>query len=165
METIRTASGGPVAGYFVYMLRCAGGSLYTGITTDVGRRVGEHLSGASPGARYTRTHRPEALVALWRTEGRASASRLEYRIKRLSSAGKRALLTEPGRANELCRVGVGPEGTGPEAAESSAAERPEAGRSDVAPYEPVGETERERLWQTGVALARKADEADGAGRG
>ncbi len=160
METIRTANGVLATGYFVYMLRCAGGSLYTGITTDVSRRVGEHLSGAAPGARYTRVYQPKALVALWRAEGRASASRLEYRIKRLSSAEKRALLAAPERANELCRTSVEPEGAGPEEADAGA-----VGRSEVVPYEPVGKAERDRLWQAGVALAQKAGKRGGTKQG
>lgn len=88
--------------YFVYMLACEGGSLYTGITTDIARRLREHLGGRARGARYTRTHRPQELVALWTCEGRDEASRLEYRIKRLSRSEKEALLAHPLRAGELC---------------------------------------------------------------
>lgn len=69
--------------------------MYTGITTDVSRRLREHLSGQMPGARYTRTHVPEELVALWRTEGRPAASRLEYRIKRLQAEQKWKLVEDP----------------------------------------------------------------------
>lgn len=90
-----------VANYCVYMLRCKDGSLYTGITTDVGRRMREHLSGQAPGARYTRVHVPEELVALWRTEGRPAASRLEYRIKRLPAAEKRRLVENPHLVSQL----------------------------------------------------------------
>lgn len=50
--------------YYVYMLRCRGGSLYTGMTNDVARRMAMHCSGR--GAKYTRAHPPEALAALWR---------------------------------------------------------------------------------------------------
>ena len=81
--------------YYVYMLRCEGETLYTGITTNVVRRMREHLAGAPLGARYTQTHRPLELAALWRTEGRAAASRLEYRIKRLPASEKRALAASP----------------------------------------------------------------------
>ncbi len=52
--------------YFVYMVRCAGGQLYTGITTDIRRRLREHLSGKEPGARYTRLNPPVELEALCR---------------------------------------------------------------------------------------------------
>jgi putative endonuclease len=86
--------------YFVYMVRCAGGQLYTGITTDIGRRLREHLSGKEPGARYTRLNPPVELEALWAAEGRAAASRLEYRIKRLSRAQKEGFIADPSLAGE-----------------------------------------------------------------
>ena len=47
--------------YYVYMLRCRGGSLYTGMTNDVARRMAMHCSGR--GAKYTRAHPPEVLAA------------------------------------------------------------------------------------------------------
>ena len=84
-----------MASYFVYVVSCEGGSLYTGITTDVARRLKEHLSGKAPGARYTRVRPPEGLAAVWQTEGRVAASRLEYRIKHLSAAQKRTLVASP----------------------------------------------------------------------
>ena len=60
--------------YYVYMLRCRGGSLYTGMTNDVARRMAMHCSGR--GAKYTRAHPPEALAALWRCGDKITASRL-----------------------------------------------------------------------------------------
>lgn len=84
-----------MSSYFVYVVSCEGGSLYTGITTDVVRRLREHLSGKAPGARYTRVRPPEALVAVWQTEGRVAASRLEWRIKHLSATDKRTLVARP----------------------------------------------------------------------
>ena len=101
MPSEKQRAGAFVTKYYVYMLRCEDGSLYTGITTDVGRRMREHLSGQAPGARYTRVHVPEELVALWRTEGRAAASRLEYRIKRLPAAEKRRLVESPYLVSQL----------------------------------------------------------------
>ena len=89
-----------MARYFVYIVRCEGGQLYTGITTDVGRRMREHLSGKEPGARYTRLNPPVSLEALWETEGRSSASRLEYHIKRLPRAKKEGLLADPSLAGD-----------------------------------------------------------------
>lgn len=89
-----------MANYFVYMVRCEGGQLYTGITTDIGRRLREHLSGRKPGARYTRLNPPVELEALWVTEGRASASRLEYRIKRMSRSQKEGLVSDPSLVGE-----------------------------------------------------------------
>jgi len=73
------------------MLRCADGSLYTGITTDVARRVVEHNGDSGLGARYTRSRRPVALVYAEPADNRAAASRREAAIKRLDRARKLAL--------------------------------------------------------------------------
>ena len=73
------------------MLRCADGSLYTGITTDVGRRVAEHNGEGRPGARYTRSRRPVQLVYAESAASRAEAARREAAIKRLDRARKLAL--------------------------------------------------------------------------
>lgn len=78
-----------MAGWFVYLIECRGGSLYTGIATDVERRYAEHATGR--GARYTRSHPPVRLVARFPFPDRASASRAEHAIKQLSPARKRAL--------------------------------------------------------------------------
>ena len=83
-----TASG---AAWWVYMLRCADGSLYTGITTDVARRVAEHNGESGSGARYTRSRRPVQLVYLEAAASRTEASRREAAIKRLDRARKLAL--------------------------------------------------------------------------
>jgi len=73
------------------MLHCADGSLYTGITTDVARRVAEHNGDGGLGARYTRSRRPVALVYVESADSRAQASRREAAIKRLDRARKLAL--------------------------------------------------------------------------
>ena len=79
--------------YTVYILRCADETLYTGITTDVKRRVDEHNH--SPlGARYTRGRRPVLLVYEQSFENRSQASREEARIKQLSRNEKLALMIE-----------------------------------------------------------------------
>ncbi len=64
------------------MLRCADGSLYTGITTDVKRRVEEH-NGSKKGARYTRSRRPVELAAAWGCEDHSQAAKAEYAFKSL----------------------------------------------------------------------------------
>ena len=81
-----------MSGYQVYIVRCGDGSLYTGITTDVERRFEEHRSGGPKAARYTRLRGAVALEAVWDAPDRATASRLEYRIKRLSHEEKLALI-------------------------------------------------------------------------
>lgn len=79
--------------YTVYILRCADETLYTGITTDVKRRVDEHNH--SPlGARYTRGRRPVLLVYEQSFENRSQASREEARIKQLSRSEKLSLMIE-----------------------------------------------------------------------
>ena len=79
--------------WHVYIVRCCNDTLYTGITTDLARRLAEHngLRGAS-GARYTRAHRPVELVYSESAEGRAQASRRERAIKRLPKARKLELI-------------------------------------------------------------------------
>jgi putative endonuclease len=81
--------------WFVYMVRCRDGSLYTGITTDLERRVAAHSAGK--GARYTRSRRPVTLVYSRRARDKSSALRTEYRLKQLSRAEKLALTTPTAR--------------------------------------------------------------------
>lgn len=78
--------------WYVYMVRCADGTLYTGIARDVLRRVAEH-NGANPyGARYTRARRPVVLVYQECAPDRSQAARREHGIKRLTRAQKEALI-------------------------------------------------------------------------
>ncbi len=76
--------------WFVYMVRCADESLYTGVATDVARRVEEH-NHSPRGARYTRARRPVTLVYSEACESRSQALQREYAIKRLKRAAKLAL--------------------------------------------------------------------------
>src|SRR5574344_121774 len=69
--------------YYLYILECADGTLYTGITVDLERRLKEH-SGSGLGARYTRARRPVKLVYSEEFPNRSTASSAESRIKRLS---------------------------------------------------------------------------------
>ncbi|WP_090728816.1 GIY-YIG nuclease family protein [Neptunomonas qingdaonensis] len=77
--------------WYIYILLCADGSLYTGITTDCDRRLKEHNESRTLGAKYTRTRRPVTMV--WREDAgsRSLASKREYAIKQLSRAKKLAL--------------------------------------------------------------------------
>ena len=72
--------------YFVYILKCADESLYTGVTTDVARRFNEHAAGT--GARYTRAHGAKRIVYTEACGDRASAQKREAAIKRLSRGEK-----------------------------------------------------------------------------
>jgi len=82
-------SGTPSATWFVYILECRDGSLYTGIAIDVTRRYAVHAAGK--GARYTRAHPPARVLATFAHPDRGAASKAEYAIKQLSAAAKRAL--------------------------------------------------------------------------
>lgn len=77
--------------WWVYMLRCADNTLYTGITTDVERRTQEH-NGDGRGAKFTRARRPVTVVYCEPSKDRSSASQREYQIKRLSKSQKEALV-------------------------------------------------------------------------
>lgn len=79
-------------GWLVYILRCADDSLYTGITTDLERRIGEHNTGTSTAARYTRARRPVTPVYVEGVADRATAARREAELKRLSRADKLAVI-------------------------------------------------------------------------
>jgi len=76
--------------WFVYLLHCSDDTFYTGITTDVERRVREHNEG-SKGARYTRARRPVTLVYQECCESRAHAARREYEVRKLPRAIKRLM--------------------------------------------------------------------------
>lgn len=75
--------------WFVYLIECEDGSLYTGVAVDVDKRYAAHAAGK--GARYTRSHPPARLLASFAHADRSSALKAEYAIKQLSPAGKRAL--------------------------------------------------------------------------
>ncbi len=80
----------PEPGWCVYLLRCADGTLYTGITTDVVRRLAEHNAGK--GSKYTATRRPVRLVYQEVAEDRSAASKREAAIKGLSRREKLRLV-------------------------------------------------------------------------
>ncbi|QOY53493.1 GIY-YIG nuclease family protein [Candidatus Sulfurimonas baltica] len=73
------------------MLKCNDETLYTGITTDLNRRVDEHNS-SPKGAKYTRTRRPVELIYFEHHEDKSSASKREYEIKQLSRIQKLELI-------------------------------------------------------------------------
>jgi putative endonuclease len=76
--------------WYVYIARCADGTLYTGITTDVQRRLVEHNGGR--GAKYTAVRRPVTVVYVAPAADRSAASRLERRIKMLPREEKLSLI-------------------------------------------------------------------------
>jgi putative endonuclease len=78
--------------WYVYLIECTDGSIYTGIAVDVAARYEVHVAGK--GARYTRAHPPAQLLAAFEYPDRSTATIAEYRIKQLSAREKR----------DLCRV-------------------------------------------------------------
>ncbi len=78
--------------WFIYLIRTASGSLYTGITTDVERRFSEHQEGAPKGARALRGKGPLTLEFTARLPDRAAASRVEWAIKQWPRQHKEDLI-------------------------------------------------------------------------
>ncbi|WP_416838354.1 GIY-YIG nuclease family protein [Haloferax sp. DFSO52] len=76
--------------HFVYVLQCTDGSLYTGYTTDVERRVAEHNAG--DGAKYTRGRTPVELVHVEEYDSKSTAMSREYEIKQLRREQKLSLV-------------------------------------------------------------------------
>ncbi|MGE4298087.1 MAG: GIY-YIG nuclease family protein [Desulfovibrionaceae bacterium] len=74
--------------WYVYLMECADGTLYCGVTTDLARRVAEHNGGLPGGARYTRSRRPVRLLASAPYPDRATACKAEATVKRLPRARK-----------------------------------------------------------------------------
>lgn len=77
--------------YFVYILECSDKSLYTGITTNIEKRLEEH-NNSPKGAKYTKARRPVKLVYSEPSEDRSSASKREYAIKKLTRVKKLQLI-------------------------------------------------------------------------
>jgi putative endonuclease len=79
-------------GWYVYILRCSDDTFYTGITTNIDRRLDEHNHGNN-GARYTRARRPVRLVYAETCENRSQAQQREYRLRKLPRPEKLALVS------------------------------------------------------------------------
>ncbi|MBW6487803.1 GIY-YIG nuclease family protein [Sulfurimonas sp.] len=77
--------------WHIYMLKCCDGTIYTGITTDLARRVDEHNS-SPKGAKYTRARRPVELIYSESHVDKSSASKREHQIKQLSKIQKLSLI-------------------------------------------------------------------------
>lgn len=78
--------------YYTYIIRCQDNSLYTGITTDLKRRMKEHFCQGEKCAKYTLRHKAIKLEIAWKSENRISASKLEYHIKKLAKQQKENLI-------------------------------------------------------------------------
>lgn len=79
--------------YFIYVIQCRDGRLYTGITTDMERRFAEH-SGGKKGAKFTRANPPEKILAVWSCDSRSDALKLECAVKKLTRPQKLLLVSD-----------------------------------------------------------------------
>ena len=86
--------------YYTYILRCDDNSLYTGITTDLDRRMSEHFNQTEKCAKYTMSHKAKKIEIAWTSENKVLASKLEYHIKKLSRQDKEKLI-ENKKINKL----------------------------------------------------------------
>ena len=77
--------------WYMYVVECADGTLYTGITTDISRRLNEHNYG-SRGAKYTRSRRPVKLRLTHEYKGRSPALKAEYKFKKLTRKQKKEII-------------------------------------------------------------------------
>lgn len=87
--------------YYIYMIRCEDNSLYTGITTDLERRMQEHLERGKKGAKYTSSHHIVKIETAWRTEDKVKASKLEYHIKTLKKSQKEELIQNSSKLKDF----------------------------------------------------------------
>lgn len=78
--------------YYTYILRCKDNSLYTGITTDLKRRLKEHKEKGKKSAKYTLTHSALKIEIAWQSDDRILASKLEFQLKKLNKKQKEDLI-------------------------------------------------------------------------
>ena len=83
-----------MSNWFVYLIRCNDNSLYTGITTDVDRRLQEHQGKDNKGAKYLKGKGPIELVWKHNARDRSEASKFEYAIKQLKKDKKEQLIAD-----------------------------------------------------------------------
>ena len=79
--------------WFLYVLKCNDGTLYTGVTTNIDRRLNEHNT-SMKGAKYTKTRRPVNLVYWLKFLDRSAAQKAEYRFKQLTREEKEKVIYE-----------------------------------------------------------------------
>lgn len=87
--------------WHLYLVRTRDGDLYTGIATDVARRLAEHAAGGVRGSKFLRARGPLELAYQVRLENRSVALRAEYRLKKLSRPEKQAIVDQSPAGGEL----------------------------------------------------------------
>jgi len=90
--------------WYLYLVRCRDGSLYTGITTDVARRFAEHEGSADAGAKYLRGRGPLTLVFYKKLGSRGLALGVESKVKKLSKDKKEELIRDNTHIDEIIKL-------------------------------------------------------------
>ncbi len=93
-RVVRAIGGVSMTRWFVYIVRCNDGALYTGIATNVRRRIEQHSKSDGKGSKYLRGKGPLQLVFVSEKESRGQALRVESQMKKLSKAEKEALIKQ-----------------------------------------------------------------------
>lgn len=93
-----------MADWYLYIIKCGNGTLYTGIATDVLRRFAEHRESGAKAAKYLKGRGPLQLIFNVKIGPRGLALKLEHKIKRLSKAQKEALIEDPQKVEILARL-------------------------------------------------------------
>lgn len=88
--------------YYVYIIRCTDNSLYTGSASDIVKRLKEHFGTSEKKAKYTKSHMPIKLEAVWRCKSKSDALRIEYRLKELTKPEKERLIAENVAPESIC---------------------------------------------------------------
>ena len=89
--------------WYLYMVRCYDGSIYTGISTSVDRRFAQHQRQEYAGSKYLKGRGPLTLVFRTRLGSRSLALKVESRVKKLSKVRKEKLVGVPGYFDEIVR--------------------------------------------------------------
>jgi putative endonuclease len=92
-----------VSDWYLYVIKCCDGTLYTGISTDVDRRFSEHQKGGHAGSRYLKGRAPLTLLLRKKLGSRQLASKVEYQFKKLSKVEKEKIISVPRRFLKLLR--------------------------------------------------------------
>jgi putative endonuclease len=93
--------------WYLYLVKCRDGSLYTGISTNVGRRFAEHQGKGDTGSKYLKGKGPLALVFEKKVGSKSLALKVESKIKKLPKARKERLIGVPGYINGILRQASG----------------------------------------------------------
>ena len=89
--------------WYLYLIRCADDTLYTGISTDVDRRFAQHQSEGFAGSRYLKGRGPLSLVFKEKIGSRSLALKVEHRVKRMTKARKEKLIKASGYAAQIVK--------------------------------------------------------------